>query len=152
MAGPHHRSRLFIPQLGALYDKLAPFGYPLMRFATGMILLPHGVQKLLYGDPARQAAGIARRGLLFPELLSYLVVFTESFGALMLAIGLFTRLAATMIGIQMLVIVFVFHWSNGYFWTQRGYEYPLLWALLCLGILFKGGGRYSVDRLIGREI
>ena len=152
MAGPVDRSRLFIPALGALYEKLQPVGYPFMRFATGMILLPHGIQKLLQGDATRQAANLARRGLPLPELLSYLVVFTESVGAILLAIGLFTRLAATMIGIQMAVIVFLFHWGNGYFWTQRGYEYPLLGMMLCIGIFFKGGGRYSVDRLIGREL
>ena len=36
-------------------------------------------------------------------------------------------------------------------WSVKGYEYALLWALLCLAILFRGGGRYSVDRLLGKE-
>jgi putative oxidoreductase len=67
------------------------------------------------------------------------------------AIGLFTRVAATMIAIEMIVITFVFQWGFGYFWTNRGYEYALLLALLCIAILFRGGGRLSVDRLIGRE-
>ena len=35
--------------------------------------------------------------------------------------------------------------------TVRGYEYALLWWLLCLAIFFRGGGRYAVDRLIGKE-
>jgi len=39
----------------------------------------------------------------------------------------------------------------GYFWTARGYEYALLWCLLSIGIFFRGGGRYSVDRLLGKE-
>ena len=68
-----------------------------------------------------------------------------------LAIGLFTRIAAAIVGIEMLVIVFLFQWQFGYFWTARGYEFALLWALLCIAIFFKGGGRYSVDRLIGTE-
>ena len=58
---------------------------------------------------------------------------------------------AAVIGIEMIVIVILFQWQFGYFWTNRGYEYALLWALLCIAIFFKGGGRYSVDRLIGRE-
>jgi len=56
-----------------------------------------------------------------------------------------------MIAIEMIVIVFIFQWSFGYFWTNRGYEYALLWALLCIAIFFRGGGRFSVDRLIGKE-
>ena len=51
----------------------------------------------------------------------------------------------------MLVIVVFFQWQFGYFWTARGYEYALLWLLLCIAIFFKGGGRYSIDRMIGRE-
>ena len=51
-----------------------------------------------------------------------------------------------MIAIEMLVIVLLFQWQFGYFWTARGYEFALLWLLLCVAIFFKGGGRYSVDR------
>ena len=56
-----------------------------------------------------------------------------------------------MIGIQMLVIAFVFQWQYGYFWTSRGYEFALMWALLCVAIWFRGGGRYSVDHYIGKD-
>jgi putative oxidoreductase len=94
---------------------------------------------------------IAPKGLRFAEVLAYLTYFAEPVGAACLAIGLFTRIAAAMIGIEMLVIVFLFQWQFGYFWTARGYEYALLWLLLCIAIFFKGGGRYSIDRLIGKE-
>jgi putative oxidoreductase len=68
-----------------------------------------------------------------------------------LAVGLFTRLAALIIWIEMGIIIVYFQWQFGYFWTVRGYEYALLWWLLCLAIFFRGGGRYAVDRLIGKE-
>jgi putative oxidoreductase len=45
----------------------------------------------------------------------------------------------------------VFQWPFGYFWTNPGFEFPLLPALLCIGIVFRGGGRHSLDRLIGKE-
>jgi putative oxidoreductase len=83
--------------------------------------------------------------------MAYLVFFTESVAAICLAIGLFTRIAAAMVGIQMLVITFVFQWQYGYFWTNRGLEFALMWALLCIAIWFRGGGRYSVDHYIGKE-
>ena len=51
-----------------------------------------------------------------------------------------------------MVIIFLFQWQYGYFWTNRGYEYALLWLLLCTAIFFRGGGRYSVDHMIGKEI
>ena len=143
--------KLIFPGLAGFYERFSPFSYALMRFATGAILVPHGVQKVLNVPIAKFAPNIAAKGLPFAEVLSYLTYFAESAAAVCLAIGLFTRIAAAIIGIEMLVIVFLFQWQFGYFWTVRGYEFALLWALLCIGIFFKGGGRYSVDRLIGKE-
>jgi putative oxidoreductase len=147
----HEETRLFFPGLAGLYRRFSPFSYALMRFATGAILVPHGVQKIMNTPIAKFAPNIAAKGLPFAEGLAYLTYFAESVAPVCLAIGLFTRIAAAIVGIEMLVIVFLFQWQFGYFWTNRGYEFALLWALLCIGIFFKGGGRYSVDRLIGKE-
>jgi putative oxidoreductase len=143
--------KLIFPALAGLYDRFSPYSYALMRFATGAVLVPHGVTKILNTPIAKFVPNIAAKGLPLPELLAYLTYFAESAAAACLAIGLFTRIAAAMIGIEMLVIVVLFQWQFGYFWTNRGYEYALLWAVLCIAIFFKGGGRYSIDRLIGRE-
>jgi len=142
---------LIFPGLAGLYQKGSPYAYAFMRFATGAVLVPHGIQKILTVPIAKFAPNIAAKGLPFPEALAYLTYFAESVAATCLAIGLFTRIAAAVVGIEMLVIVFLFQWPFGYFWTARGYEYALLWALLCIAIFFKGGGRYSIDRMIGRE-
>ena len=147
----HDEPKLIFPALGGLYQRFSPFSYAFMRFATGAVLVPHGVQKILNIPIAKFVPNIAAKGLPFAEALAYLTYFAESAAAACLAIGLLTRIAAAMIGIEMLVIVFFFQWQFGYFWTARGYEYALLWLLLCTAIFFKGGGRYSVDRLIGRE-
>ncbi len=144
--------KLVFPALAGIYGPFSRFSYAFMRFATGAILVPHGVQKILNVPIAKFAPNIAAKGLPFPEALAYLTYFAESVAAVSLAIGLFTRVAAAIVGIEMLVIVFLYQWQFGYFWTARGYEYALLWLLLCIGIFFKGGGRYSVDRLIGWEI
>ena len=145
------RRFLIVPRLRPLYEAFSPYSYAFMRFCTGAALFPHGWQKFFHGDVAKAAEGIAAHGLPFPLFFAYAVVGTEFFSAAFMAVGFLTRLAALTIVIQMAVITFVWQWPNGYFWTARGYEYPLLWMLLCLAIFFRGGGRYSVDRLIGRE-
>jgi putative oxidoreductase len=147
----HDEPKLIFPGLAGLYKSFSPYSYALMRFATGAILVPHGVQKILNTPIAKFAPNIAAKGLPFPEAFAYLTYFAESVAPVCLAIGLFTRIAAAVVGIEMLVIVFLFQWQFGYFWTNRGYEFALLWAVLCIAIFFKGGGRYSVDRMIGRE-
>ena len=145
------RTRLFVPALAPVYEALSPYSYAVMRFCTGAVLFPHGWQKVFHGDIAKQAAGIAAHGVPFALPLAYAVTFTEFVSAACLALGLFTRLAAATIWIEMAVIGTLWLAPNGYFWTNKGYEYALLWLLLCTAILFRGGGRYSLDRLIGRE-
>jgi putative oxidoreductase len=143
--------KLIFPGLAGFYKRFSPYSYAFMRFATGAILVPHGVQKILTVPISKFAPNIAAKGLPFAEGLAYLTYFAESVAAVCLAIGLFTRIAAAVIGIEMLVIVLLFQWQFGYFWTVRGYEFALLWLLLCVAIFFKGGGRYSIDRIIGKE-
>jgi putative oxidoreductase len=144
--------RLFFPGLAGFYNPLSPYAYAFMRFATGAVLAPHGIDKLLHGSLAQYAQNIGGKGLPFPMVFAALMFFTESAGAIMLAIGLLTRIAAAMIWIEMAVIISVYLWPYGYLWTKHGYEYALLWLLLCTAIFFRGGGRYSVDHLIGKEI
>jgi putative oxidoreductase len=144
-------ARLILPGLAGLYRHFSPYAYPLMRFSAGAVLVPHGVQKVFFRPIDQYAQLIGGHGLPMPYLLAYLTFFTEFVGAACLALGLFTRVAALMIWIEMSVVILVFQWEFGYFWTNRGIEYALLWWLLCIAIFFRGGGRYSLDHLIGKE-
>jgi putative oxidoreductase len=144
-------TRLVFPSLGGFYSKFAPMSYAFMRFATGAVLFPHGVQKVFFAPLHNYVDTIAAHRIPFPTFFAYCLLFTEFVAAACLALGLFTRLAAIMIWIEMTVIILLFQWQFGYFWTNRGIEYALLWWLLCLAIFFRGGGRYSIDRLIGKE-
>ena len=144
--------KLVFPGLVGLYKRFSPYSYAFMRFSAGAVLVPHGVQKVFFNSAGRYAEIIGGQGLPIPLLLPYLTFFVELVGAACFALGLFTRLAALSIWIEMSVIITVFQWQYGYFWTNKGIEYALLWWLLCLAIFFRGGGYYSLDRLIGREI
>jgi putative oxidoreductase len=144
--------RLVVPGLAGLYDALAPYSYAFMRFAAGAILVPHGYMKLFAGTAAGTAAATAKLGLEPALAWAYAVGAVEFFGGLFLALGFLTRIAAAAVIIEMIVIVFFVLWPNGYFWTRQGYEFALLWLLLAIGILFRGGGTYSVDGIIGKEI
>ncbi|HTS92761.1 MAG TPA: DoxX family protein [Stellaceae bacterium] len=149
--------RLYVPGLAGLYGRFSPYSYAVMRFATGAVLLPHGIQKVVEGRiPGLETviAGKLPAGLAFgwfAWLLTCMAVFAETIAAAFLAIGLFTRLMALVIVIEMAVIIAVFQWQFGYFWTNRGYEYALLWLVLCLAIMFRGGGEHSVDARLTRE-
>ena len=147
--------RRMIPALGKLYDALSPFAYPLMRIATGAILIPHGMQKLfsMFGGSAVGTAGFFTKFGLEPALpLVYYIGCLEFFGGILLVLGLLTRLVAIQLVVFMATAILVVLWGNGFFWTKGGFEYSLLLMLLGIVILIRGGGRYSIDSKLGCEI
>jgi len=141
--------------MAPVYKKTSPFADTIVRFMTGAILMPHGAQKLfgLFGGYGLEATGqFFQQNMGFSN--GYLVALAsgsiEFFGGLFLALGLFTRLSSAAIAILLLVAL-TFHTANGFFWTSGGYEYPLLWAIIAFSYMLKGGGAYSLDRVIGKE-
>ncbi len=154
MTEPSPSTKLFIPPLAGLYERLSGLSYPLIRLFAGLILMPHGAGKLFGffgGDINRTIAGFSRLGLEPAMPLAYLVGITEFFGGLCIAIGFLTRPWAVGATILLGVALFRVHLPNGFFWGDRGFEYPLLWMVIMIGIFFRGGGPLSVDRKIGRE-
>jgi putative oxidoreductase len=146
-----------IPAIAPLTDALAPLAWPLIRAATGLMLMPHGAQKLFgwfggYGLEATAGFFETKLGLvpgLFFALSAGLIEFA---GGLLLALGLFTRPVAASVAALMAVAVVQVHLANGFFWTKGGIEYPLLWGLVALAFVLAGGGPLSLDRRIGREV
>jgi putative oxidoreductase len=144
-----------IPGVAALEQALSPFAEPLVRVAAGLMLLPHGAQKLFgwfggYGVDATGQFFAAKLGL--PASFALLAGLIEVFGGLALAVGFLPRASAALVFALMAVAIIWVHLPIGYFWMTGGLEYPLMWGLVALAFVFRGGGAYSVDALIGREI
>ena len=116
------------------------------------MFLPSGVDKMFLGGQARIAAGnIAALGLEPRMAWAWTVAGVEFFGAILMILGLFTRPVAFTLAVQLAVITFGLQIRSGYLWTNRGFELGLLMMLVCLAICFGGGGRWSLDRKIGKE-
>ncbi len=148
--------KLFIPALAGFYEKTSSLGTPLVRATAGVLLMPHGAQKLFgwfggYGIEGTGGFFAEQLGLVPGAFWATLVGGTEFFGGLFLALGLLTRPAAAAIAILMAVAIFTVHLGNGFFWTNSGYEYPLFWGLVALAFVLRGGGALSLDARIGRE-
>ena len=143
--------RLFIPPLRRFYDWSVPFSYALIRVVAGLMLLPHGIPKWQAGIAAFATGGLAKRGIEPSLPFAYIVVFLETVGGLCIALGLFTRFFAAAAAIHLLVVTFI-HMPQGFAWVNRGYEYPLMWGLILFALALRGGGPYSLDRKIGKEL
>lgn len=145
---------LLFPALRGFYDRMIPLSWLIVRFGVGWVLLVHGYGKIVRGMAAQaKALDASVPGFGAWNLpLSYLLTFVEGLGGLCILLGLFTRFFGAANAIEMGFLTFVLYWGNGFSWLNRGYEYTLLWGFMCLAIALRGGGPYSLDRLIGREL
>lgn len=128
-----------------------------LRVLLGIVIFVHGAQKLLGwfgGNGFENTMNYFTENMGLPWIIAFLTILLESIGALALIAGFATRffaIAFTGIGIG---IVLTTHLEHGFFmnWfgnqSGEGYEYFLLWLGMSVALIFSGGGRYSLDRLI----
>jgi len=152
---------LILPQLGALYQALAPIAETLIRVVVGLALVPHGLRFTFgmfpnSGTKALTIGALANllnaHGWLPGRLWAVAIATLELAGGPLLALGLLTRPIALASFIFLLMGV-IEHWRyDGYFWNKLGLEYPMVWAAGTLFFVFHGGGPYSLDSwLVGHE-
>lgn len=141
--------RLVVPALGGFYRALAPFTEALIRIVAGMSLVAHGYPKFF--AMAQNAAFFEQAGYRPGMAWAIAVGLTETVGGLFLAAGFLTRLVAVPILIFLLTAI-VYHWQFGFYWNARGFEYPLFWSIVVFHFMIRGGGRFSVDQRLGREV
>jgi putative oxidoreductase len=152
---PVGEPKLLIGRLEPFYAWARDLAWPIVRMTAGISLFTHGYIKLTTGVIATFATGsMARRGLEPAVPLAYIVFFNEGIGSIMVALGLFTRLAAASIAIEMYILTFLAVFANGFSYTnpRGGWEVPLIWGCLFFAIALRGGGPYSLDTLLGREL
>jgi putative oxidoreductase len=138
------------PFLAPFYQAVVPMAWPLVRVGVGWNLLVHGWGKVKLG-PVAEGALLAREGFPFAVALALLLLVVELVGGICITLGLFTRFFAAAAAIEMGVIT-LHYWSHDFAWLKGGYEYALLWGVVSLAIALGGGGSYSLDRPIGREL
>jgi putative oxidoreductase len=142
--------RLLFPRLKPFYDWVTPLTWPLIRLTVGLMILAHGVPKLMAGVTATAQSALTRRGIAPAEPLAVVLIILETVGGLCVALGLFTRFFAAAITIEMAVIVYQYLPKFG--WTGPGYEYPMMWGLIMFAVALRGGGPWSLDRKIGWQL
>ncbi len=124
-------------------DRLQPLALLVMRLALGAVMLAHGTQKV-FGGLHHHAQMVASLGM--PAWLGYVSSFAEFFGGLLLLIGLFTRIAALAVCIDLVVAIWKVHWHNGLV-GNGGFEFPLALAALGFALIFFGGGPIALDHV-----
>ena len=149
--------KTFIQRLLSTTDSVLPL---IARLALGIVILPHGLQKLLgwFGGPGFSGImGFFTQQMHIPWIFALAAVLAESLGSLALILGLVSRVSAALVGTVMLVAVATVHSHVGFFmnWNGNqggeGFEYHMLALGLALVVIVGGGGRASLDRMLSRQ-
>jgi putative oxidoreductase len=125
-------------------DSLRPAGLLVLRIALGIIFIAHGYPKLAHLRGGAQMQNFfVEHGL--PAYFLYISGVLETFGGGLLLAGLFTRVAALLLGIEMCVAIWKVHSGRGYLAVHE-YEFPLTLAAACFALATIGAGLISLDR------
>ncbi|HWC73846.1 MAG TPA: DoxX family protein [Gemmatimonadales bacterium] len=124
-------------------------GLLILRLVVGLTMAAHGSQKLFgwFGGYGLQGTGgfLEQLGFIPGRRNALFAGSAEFAGGLLLALGLATPLAATLIISVMFVAIATVHVKHGYFNQNQGYEYPLLLGVVALTITIIGAGPISLD-------
>ncbi len=117
----------------------------ILRIAFGgLMAINHGWTKFLsYSEQAATWADPI--GLGGPASLA-LVIFGELICAVLITLGLFTRLAIIPAALTMVVAVLAVHWNDPF----GDKEHALLFLFAYAAIYWLGSGRYSLDAVLAR--
>ncbi len=139
--------KLLFPGLAGFYAAVSDLWYPMIRLTVGGVLLVVGWGKLQAGVPPL-AASMAKSGFAPGIAFAYATIFLETVGAACVALGLFTRFFAAALAIEMALITFIVQMPRGF----GRMELSLIWGIVFFAIALRGGGPYSLDRKIGKEL
>jgi putative oxidoreductase len=152
LSSPAERPALLLPFLAPFYDLVVPLSWPLIRIVWGVDLAIHGWEKMVrlpaIASSLISTGSAAPLGAQFDAFHNIVLSIFEFGGGICIALGLFTRFFAPAAAIDLAIITFTVFWSKGY----HAYEYTLWWGLTTFAISLRGGGPYSLDRLLKREL
>jgi putative oxidoreductase len=125
-------------------DRFQFLGLLAMRIVLGVTMIAHGFPKV-FGGMQGPIHFISSLGL--PWWSAYLSAYAEFFGGVLVIVGLFTRVAALALLIDMIVAILLVHLPHG-LTGEGGYQFPLSLAALSFALIFLGPGPIALDRFV----
>ena len=122
-------------------NSLQPIGLLVLRLVLALIFFAHGYPKVAHSAPGMQAFFV-EHGL--PGYFVYISGVLEVFGAVLLSLGVFTRVTALLLAIEMGVAIWKVHSAGGYL-AVHNYEFPLAMLAGSFALATVGAGLLSLD-------
>ncbi len=140
-----------------IFTAYSGLGLLILRLAMGIIFFVHGWPKLNPNSQMKGPAGfggfLRQMGVPMPIFFGWVVALLETLGAVLLILGLGTRILAVLFAINMLVAILVAKrqvMKVGFSSQQTtGWEFDFALLAMSLALLFTGAGTIALDPLLG---
>jgi putative oxidoreductase len=129
-----------------------------LRAGLAIVFLAHGSQKLFGalggGGISGTAQYLASVGAHPGMLWAVLAAMVEFGGGLAMALGLFTRLAAFALALDMALAVYLTNWHNGFFAEKAagGWEINMILICMAISVALTGAGRFACDHALATRL
>lgn len=121
-----------------------PRALSVLRFITGLLIIQHGMGKIIHFPAFPAYANVQ------PLSLLGAAGFIELIGGALLILGLFTQPAAFIVSGEMAVAYFIAHAPKDFHPLVNGGTLAILYSFTCLYLSTAGAGPWSVDAAMKR--
>lgn len=128
------------------------WGIAILRVVVGIVFLVHGGQKLFLLGFGGVAEFFGQLGIPLPLFFAVVVTLVEFVGGAALILGLFTRLVAIPLAIDMLVATLLVHLPNGFSVANGGYEFTLVLLAASVALVLAGPGEAALDKILAARV
>ncbi len=141
-----------LENLFAPYTDLGPL---ILRIGLALVFIGHGWPKLNPNSEMKGiagfSAGLKQMGVPLPTFFAWVVALLETVGAVLLILGLGTRILAVGYAIDMLMAIYLvkIRMMKAPFSGQNGWDFEFALMVGSLALLFTGAGSISLDAAIG---
>ena len=117
-----------------------------LRIVLGIIFIVHGYMKL-FGGIEGTTGFFTNIGIPLAGFFAYVVAIAEFFGGIALILGIFVKIASSLLAVDMVVAILVVHLSKGFLISNGGYEFTLVLLGGLIALILLGAGELSLQKV-----
>ncbi len=119
----------------------------ILRIALAAVFIVHGWSKIS-GDMGQLIATFGNMGIPIAPVTTWVVTIVEFFGGILVLLGLYTRYAALLIGIDMVGAMVFVKFAKGF---RGGWEFDLALLAIALALVLLGDGTLALGNVVTRK-